>query len=79
MKWAKKEGYLDMQTLRVFIVADTISEVPVELEDTTWTNIHAETVVGISVNGRMIPFDSPTVIAPGDKLTVEFDGRFTVE
>ena len=72
--------YLDMETLRVFIVANTISEIPVALEATTWSNVNMETVVGISVNGRKIDFDGgPTTITPGDTLTVEFDGRFTIE
>lgn len=80
MKWATKEGYLDMETLRVFIVANTISELPVLLEDHTWTDVGMTTVVGILVNGRSIDFEGgPTTVSPGDRLTVEFDGRFTIE
>ena len=73
--------YLDMETLRVFIVAGTtIGELPVLLEDHTWTGVNEKTVVGISVNGRKIDFDGgPTTVTPGDTLTVEFDGRFTIE
>ena len=80
MKWATKEGYVDMETLRVFIVADTISELPVPLEDTTWSNVSVGTVEGVIVNGvTVVDFDGPVDIADGDNLEVIFDGRFTIE